>query len=219
MPIERNTLFIANDVETSGPKLGVHSILSWGAALVTQEELTFRERSNRGLVFYTELKPDPHAAFDRESMKVGCSHLEVLKVLRREYPAYNPESSDFDPKLVLNLLADVGEDQAAAVSRFLDWVQRWKDNRPVVGVADTVFFDSGFINLLLGKHLHNQPSPYGHSGLDLDSFYRGYAKRGDANLKELMSDDRDKPHRADHDAVYLAQQARVLIYGHYWDLV
>ena len=50
-------------------------------------------------------------------------------------------------------------------------------------------------------------------GLDLDSIYRGYAQRSDANLKELgVPDQREYPHRADEDAIYLAQVGRELLF-------
>ena len=36
-------LYIANDVESAGGKLGIHSTLSIGAAVITPEKITFEE--------------------------------------------------------------------------------------------------------------------------------------------------------------------------------
>ena len=82
----------------------------------------------------------------------------------------------------------------------------------VEGITDTVFFDSGHINLCFGINI-NESSPFGWNGLDLSSLYQGVTGRENANLGELkVPDTRTKPHRVDHDAVFLAQITKVLLY-------
>jgi len=216
-------IYIANDVESAGSKLGVHSTLSWGACVIAREELSFNEYFNRRLVFYAELQPDSWL-YEMEAMKVACSQLmfkQKVFVSRSFLPhaaLANPldvDSSEFDPTLLLNTMMSYCEHPMVAVNRFNAWMEEvkkeFKDEK-VTGVTDTVFFDGGRVDELLSKY-SNKPSPYGHSGLDLDSVYRGYAKRADAKLKELgVPDERTKPHRADHDAVYLAQIGRELLF-------
>ncbi len=58
-----------------------------------------------------------------------------------------------------------------------------------------------------------EANPYGWSGIDLDSLYRGYAREMGANLKDLgLTDDRETAHCALDDAMYLADMASELIY-------
>lgn len=207
-------IYIANDVESAGSRLGVHSTLSWGACVITREALSFEEYVNKGLVFYTELRPDSEC-YEIEAMRVGCSQLSCLERCL-DGCAYDTNSPDFRPDAVLELMQRNCERPVVAVSSFHWWVEQikkqFKDEK-VVGVTDTVFFDGGRVDALLGKY-SVLPSPFGHSGLDMDSIYRGYVKRADAKLKELgVPDTRTRPHRADHDAVYLAQMARELLFN------
>jgi len=204
-------IYIANDVEASGNRLGFHSMLSLGACVVTREPLSFEEFIDSGLVFYAEIKPTSHE-FELEAMKIGCLHLVCLDDIRKSDARYDPTSPDFRPNLVLERMQETSEEPEAALERFRMWVSRVSNEQEVEGVTDTVFFDSGYINLCFGTNISGN-SPFGWTGLDIDSLYRGYTKREDAKLSELnVPDTRTKPHRADHDAVFLAQITRVLLY-------
>ena len=205
-------IYIANDVESAGGKLGVHSSLSIGAAVVTPESIPFEEYWSRGLVFYAELKPDS-LIYDEEAMRVGCLHLICLDNIKKEDPRFDATSPKFSSYDVLTWMQENCEMPAIAISRFVHWIESFRNvNDRIRGITDTVFFDGGRIDSLFGRWHHGN-SPYGWSGLDLDSVYRGYMRDRRARLEELgVPDERTKPHRADHDAVYLAQQARVLLY-------
>ncbi len=214
-------IYIANDVESAGSKLGVHSTLSWGACVITRDAIDFQDYFDRGLVFYAELKPE-NWNFEMQSIKVGCAQLVGLKSRDFNgeiYPSlscFDVNSASFNPILVLDQMSQRGEHPVVAVNRFHGWIEKikkeFKDEK-VIGVTDTVFFDGGRVDLLLSQH-SDRPSPFGHKGLDLDSIYRGYSSRADASLKKLcFLDQRTKPHRADHDAVYLAQVARELLFN------
>jgi hypothetical protein len=145
-------------------------------------------------------------------MRVGCSHLICLDNIRKSDTRYDPISPDFRPDLVLERMQKTCEEPKVALERHREWVQHVSNGREVEGVTDTVFFDSGRIDLCFGANT-NHYSPFGWKGLDIDSLYRGCTGREDANLRELnIPDTRIKPHRADHDAVFLAQIARVLLY-------
>lgn len=202
---------ITLDVEAAGSRLGEHGTLSLGACAVSRERLSFAEYARRGLVFYAELRPIS-LAFEIEAMRVGCSKLMCIEERRRRDPRYDPTHEAFDPALVLSFMNEYCESRDEALARFAAWIERVSAGRRVIGITDTVFFDGGHVHLCFGMHL-NRLSPFGWSGLDLDSLYRGYAGRADANLRELgVPDTREHPHRADHDAVFLAHLAHELLY-------
>ncbi|MBI3633528.1 MAG: hypothetical protein HY226_04520 [Candidatus Vogelbacteria bacterium] len=206
-----NRLYIANDVEAAGHRLGVHSTLSIGACVVTREAVTFDEALARGLVFYGEMQPTS-LDFDIEAMRVGCSQLRCLEDMRKYDMRYETTHKDFDPKLVLEFMQAYCESPGKVTEGFLKWIKQVSANRNVEGVTDTVFFDSGHLNLQFGA-ASKDLSPYKWSGLDLDSLYRGYVNDPYASLRNLrVLDDRAKPHRADHDAFFLAKISRILLY-------
>jgi len=207
-------IYIANDVESAGGRLGFHSTLSIGSAVITREPIEFEEYWDRGLVFYGELQPDL-MSYDEEAMRVGCSHLECLEEIKQKDPRYDPaDKLHFSPKLVLKLMYERCEHPVSVMRRFGTWIEKIREgkDKDIVGVTDTVFFDGGRLDLLFGLYFQNK-SPYGWKGLDLNSVYRGYTQDSNAKLKQLsVPDKRKKPHKADQDAVYLAQIGRVLLF-------
>jgi hypothetical protein len=207
----KNKVYIANDVEAAGHRLGIHTTLSIGACVVTREPLTFDEASDKRLVFYAELRPIS-AEYEFKAMKKGCLHLECLDEIRKVDSRYNPEHKDFDPKLVLELMDANCESPRGAVQRLSEWTSWVSNGGEVEGVVDTVFFDSGHYNLNFGLNIASR-SPYKWNGLDIGSMYRGMTGNPDARLSGLgVNDDRQKPHRADHDAHYIAKVTSKLIY-------
>lgn len=208
--MEHHVVHIALDVEAAGGQLSRHSTLSIGACVVTREPLSFEDYFSQGLVFYTELQPSSLVA-DLDAMRVGCSQLVCLEEKRLVDPRFDVAHQEFDPVAVLEYMQKVCENPVAAMERFSRWVADACKGKKCIGVTDTVFFDGGHINYCFGQT--NTISPFGWAGLDLDSVYRGYCKRADASLKEFdVVDHRLKPHRADHDAVFLAERARRLLY-------
>lgn len=204
-------VYITNDVEAAGPNLGVCSTLSIGACIMVREEIPFTKYWEKGLVFYAELKPDS-LFWKLESMRVGCSRLICLEGIRKKVKCYDSESFYFSPSMVLEFMENHCESQASAMQRFTAWIEGFSRGQEITGVTDTVFFDAGRIDLCFGLHCFGG-SPYGYKGLDLSSIYKGYTKRPQASLKELkVKDERDKPHRADQDAVYMAQIGRELLF-------
>jgi len=205
-------IYIALDVESAGSSLGIHSTLSVGACVIDRDELSFEEYRQKGLVFYAELQPDSRA-FETDAIKVGASKLVCLEdLVRAGVKQFDVSCSEFSGLKTLTKMECICESPAAAMLRFEVWVEKVRAGREAIGVTDTVFFDGGRIDYLFGKYCHG-PNPFGWSGLDLDSIYRGYAQRSDANLKELgVPDQREYPHRADEDAIYLAQVGRELLF-------
>jgi len=203
--------YITLDVEAAGNNPLQNCTLSIGACLVTREALTFEERQKRGLIFYAELKPDS-LMFQTEAMRIGCLHLECIEKMREEDRRCDPTHPNFNPKVVLKLMQKTCERPTVALKRFRVWLDEVRAGAQVVGVTDTVFWDSVCINVCFGKY-SSAPPPFGWGGKDLASMYVGYTRRPDAKLRELaVPDTREKPHRADHDAAFLADVARVLMF-------
>lgn len=203
-------MYITIDIETAGNFLGLHSALSVGACVVTREKRTFSKYFIGELVFYAELQPTS-LKYDIEAMRVGASHLKCLEGLKDD-PRYDGTKREFDPLLVLKYMQRHCERPSDAAIRFKKWILRVSGAQSVEGVTDTVFFDSGYLNLWLGTDPTSK-SPFGWKGLDLDSLYRGFTGRVDAKLNEIqIADPRKKPHRADEDAVFIAMIARELLY-------
>ncbi len=204
--------YIALDVEVAGNRLGYHTTLSIGACLITHDLPKFETARERGMIFYTELKPQS-LSYVTEAMKVGCLYLKCLDEIREQDSRYNPLSEDFQPKLVLQLMQDRCEEPIVATDRFQQWIKSIAGSNKIEGVTDTIFFDGGRVDLCFGVNSTSM-SPFGWTGLDLDSLYRGYTGIENSKLSELdLPDNRIKPHKADHDAHFLAQLAQELFFN------
>jgi hypothetical protein len=204
-------VYVALDVEAAGPNPYGHAVLSVGAAVVTRETLPSEDSWHKDLVFYAEIKPHT-LNYSTDAMRVGCLHLKCLEENRGDDPRYDPTREEFDCLLVLKHMRKVCENPTTAMRRFRKWLEYASSTKEIVGVVDTVFFDSVFINMFFGRY-SGTLSPFGYKGLDLTSLYQGHTGRKDAKLSKLgVPDNREKPHRADHDAVLLAETARVLLF-------
>jgi hypothetical protein len=216
--MSENEIFIAMDFESAGGRLGAHSTLAWGACVIIPELISFRDYWENGLVFYSEMAPDS-VIFEPDAMKVGCSQLECLESLRSTEPLYDPASPDFSPAEVMCYMWLECEAPWQAIERFMRWLKGVAIGREPISVTDTVIFEGGRLSQLFGLYWH-KPNPFGWGGLNLDSIYRGYAGKKDAKLRELgLADVREKPHKADQDAVFLAIIARELLHVRMgWDI-
>ena len=209
---KKDLTYVALDVETAGSRLGYHPTLSIGASLITRQPMLFAEREKNGLIFYAELNPKIYWRYEIEAMRVGCSQLICLESVKKRNRRFDPASESFDCRDTLELMTHACEDTSLALERFRVWLEKVSSCKKIEGVTDTVFFDAGRIGLCFGED-SERLMPFGWTGLDLDSAYRGYTRNPDANLRELgVPDDRQKPHRADHDAVLLAEIARVFLF-------
>jgi hypothetical protein len=93
--------------------------------------------------------------------------------------------------------------------RWLKWVGYMKDT---VGVVDTTFFDSGWVNYYCTMHGEFDPL-LGHRGLDLRSFWGGATRDTNAKLNTArIAKDRPLKHHAGDDAYDLAETARVVLF-------
>lgn len=203
-------LYIVHDIECSGNRVGIHSVLSWGACVVTPD---FRSTDNlieNGLTFYTELRPQ-FDQFETDAMKVGSAGLHCLR--DQKDLKYDVSSIEFQPNAVIELLREHGEELESALERFRIWLESLKkDDQEIIHVVDTVFFDSVFLQYLFS--LVDMQSPFGWKGMDLASLYLGYSGNMGGNLRELgIADDREVAHCALDDAIFLSKIARELIFN------
>lgn len=207
-----DALYIAIDVETTGPRIGIDSMLSLGACVVTREQRAYTEKRADGLIFYVEMKPTS-LEYNVESIKVGASQLVALKPLCC-IPRFYPGHRKFEPRETLKYLQDCEHtvNPATAMRKFGTWVGKVGYMKNVIGVVDTTFFDSGFFNYYCTMHGGFNPL-FGWSGLDLRSFWGGATGNPEASLKTVgVKDERMHPHRPDEDALLLAETARVVLY-------
>lgn len=205
-------MYIAVDGEMSGTRLGVDSLLSWGACIVTREKLTWNELIERNFIFYSELKPQS-LSFEWEAIRIGASQLEALRPKFMEPRYYPGHRAAFDPEMVLIYLQDHTETEYAptAMRRFTKWVEGHSRTKQVEGITNTVFFDSGWFDYTRAKYGEVR-SVFGHRGLDLSSLHKGHTKDPSASFAGVTKVGCALQHRADHDATWLAEHARIVLY-------
>ena len=184
--------YISVDIESNGPYPWNSSLLSLGACIVGDP------RNN----FYAELKPI-REEYSFEHFKIGGSSLDCLASWRGE----------FNPKKALELLEKKGEDPKIAMPRFANWViEQTKGHRPIL-TASPIVFDGPFVNYYLDKFYEGE-NPFGHSGEDINSMFRGKVGNKNGSIKDLaLRGERGLGHHALADAI---QQARefftILVY-------
>jgi len=186
--------YFSVDIEASGRTPGKYSMLSIGACIVGDTE--------RKRVFYRELKPISHN-FDLEAMRVACLGLKCLDDLEEE--EYNPQSENFNPEKVLELLRERGEEPRKVMRDYAEWVRKntSKDFRAVETAAPVKF--DGMFTAWYFDNFYDGENPFGHSGEDINSFYRGVMKNPLVNINGLEIRKEGLTHNALDDAI---QQAR-----------
>lgn len=179
--------YISVDIEASGPTPGKYSMLSLGACIV----------GDISKQFYKELKP-LNKNFVTEAMKKGCLGLKCLDNMKH-FSKYNPKSEKFNPTLVLELLNEKGEEPKKVMIDFADWaIKNTKGFRPVEAAAPIKFdgmFTAWYFDNFYGKN------PFGHSGEDINSFYRGIKRDVNVSIHELKIFSKNLSHNALQDAI------------------
>lgn len=187
-----NKKYISFDIEASGPTPGKYSMLSLGACIV----------GDRQTQFYREFKP-LNLAYVLDAIKVGCRGLYCLNV--RDIPQFNPESDEFDPLKVLATLSKTGEAPRTVMADYANWVLRSTKGFIPVEAAAPIKFDGMFTTWYF-DNFYDGENPFGHSGEDMNSLYRGVARNADASMRDLkLVDDRKCAHNALDDAVFQAK--------------
>jgi DNA polymerase III epsilon subunit-like protein len=183
--------YISVDIESTGSTPGKYSMISLGACIV----------GNTSRTFYREIQP-LNRNFVLEALKVSAKGLKCLDNLRH-LDKFNPESPGFEPERVIEILYEKGEDPKKAMEDFADWIiQETNGFRPVEAAAPIKFdgmFTAWYFDNFLGRN------PFGHSGEDINSLYRGAVKDLNANIKQLGIRT-DLPHNALEDAIIQAKE-------------
>lgn len=180
--------YISVDVETSGATPGKYSMLSLGACVV----------GDTSKQFYRELQPI-NMNYDSEAMKIACLGLDCLKQLsyRKEH---DPKMSEFDPIGILEILDNTGQNSRKVMADFNDWILSVTQGcRPVLAARPTMFdgmFVAWYFDNFFGKN------PFGHSGEDINSMYRGVAGNIYTNIDRIKIDtSKLQAHNALDDAI------------------
>ncbi len=179
--------YISVDVETSGQFPWNSSMLSLGACVVDGK---FDKR------FYVELKPITRQ-YVYDAIKIGASSLNCLK-------DYN--HNNFNAEEVLDILEQKGESPEKAIPEFANWVSENTNGYWCVLAAAPIIFDGMFVSYYMNKFYQGE-NPFGFSGEDINSLFRGSVRDVRANIKELSLREKGKlRHNALEDSVQQAKE-------------
>jgi len=196
----------AVDFEAAGPDIHRHAPLSIGVCLVPRTPLSLQTLIKRGYLFYAELPPGSKLSFDLEAARVGMSHLECLTPMRASgLGEYDHTSAQFRPEAVLAHMNSILPPVQETVQDLKAFVRKYTEDETVEAVFDTALFDSVLLKNLV-------PDLFGHRGLELASCYRGMRRDYSAQLKDVVRDQRERPHHSGEDACWLAQIAQRLVH-------
>jgi DNA polymerase III epsilon subunit-like protein len=179
--------YISVDVETSGQFPWNSSMLSLGACVVD---------GKFDKTFYAELKPI-NRDYLIENFKIGASSLNCLK-------DYN--FNNFDAEEILKILLKKGKEPKKAILEFTNWVlENTSGYKPVLAAAP-IIFDGMFVSYYMNKFYLGE-NPFGFSGEDINSIFRGSVRDIKANIKELSIREKGRlRHNALEDAVQQAKE-------------
>jgi hypothetical protein len=190
--------YISVDVESTGKTPGKYSMLSLGACVVGDIDNQF----------YRELKPI-NDNFDPGAMEIGCLGLDCIK---DKGDIYNPKNTNFSPKKVLELLKQEGEEPWKAMDDFRHWaIDVTMGYKPIIAAAP-IIFDGMFIAYYF-DNFSIYENPFGHSGEDMNSMYRGKQKDINVSMKELNLRPKELPHNALEDAIIQAKEFESVLKG------
>ena len=188
-----NKKYISFDVEASGKTPGKYSMLSLGACIVGEREK----------IFYREIKPISKN-YILEAMKIGSSGLHCLVDLK-QLDEYNPKSKYFNPVKVLEVLDKKGNSPEEVMKDYADWIKENTKGFKPTEAAAPIKFDGMFTSYYF-DNFYDGENPFGHSGEDMNSFYRGVIKNLNANMKDLPRREKeDLSHNSLEDAIRQAK--------------
>lgn len=183
--------YISVDIESSGQYPWESSMLSLGACIIDNK---FDK------TFYSELAPIT-TKYNLENFKIGASSLNCLK-------HYNFDN--FNPTEVLDILNLRGECPKEVLPRFAEWIlENTKGYKPIF-TASPVLFDGMFVSYYFDKFYGS--NPFGHSGEDIQSVFRGNVRDMKANLEDYALRENGKlRHNALDDAIQQAKEFYVTL--------
>ena len=177
--------YFSVDIEATGPTPGLHSMISLGACVVGEKENSF----------YMELKP-LNQNYVREAMEIASLGLKCTK----QNEETDPRTSTFKPEEVLKELDKRGLSPKEAMNEFDNWVRKSSEGYEPVFLAVPVVFDGMFVFWYYDNFV-DKPNPFGHSGEDIRSFYRGLERDLNVGLDKLAMRNGEMTHNALEDAI------------------
>lgn len=184
--------YISFDIEASGPTPGKYSMLSLGACVV----------GNTSIQFYREIKPI-NKNLIVPAMQVSAKGLRCLDDLKSD--EFNPESEMFNPHKVLDVLADKGYTPKQVMEEYAMWVEEVTQGFKPVEAASPIKFDGMFTTWYF-DNFYGGENPFGHSGEDINSMYRGITGNINAHIAQLNIRGKELPHNALEDAIIQAKE-------------
>ena len=128
---------------------------------------------------------------------MGASSLNCLK-------NYNHEK--FNPEDVLEILEEDGWKPEEVMKFFSDWILKNTEGYTPIIAAAPIKFDGMFVSYYMDK-FNKGYDPFGYSGEDINSIFRGNVKDIHASIKELGIRPEGKlRHNALEDAVQEAKE-------------
>ena len=185
--------YISFDIEASGPTPGKYSMLSLGACVV----------GDTSTQFYREIKPlnQNHIV---SAMRVGAKGLRCLDDLKHN-PEFDPESEKFNAKKVLEVLQEKGDEPSKVMQEYADWTRKVTEGFKPVAAAAPIKFDGMFTSQYF-DNFYDGNNPFGHTGEDINSMYRGVTGSVQSHIVELGIRGEDLPHNALEDAIIQAEE-------------
>jgi len=185
--------YVSFDIEASGLPPGKYSMLSLGACII----------GDISTQFYREIKPISRN-FIVPAMKVSAKGLRCLEDLKGQ-DEFNPENDKFDPNKVLDVLYEKGESPEKVMEEYAEWVNKVTEGFKPVEAAAPIKYDGMFTTWYF-SNFYEGKNPFGHSGEDINSMYRGVMRDVNAHIKHLGIRGEDLPHNALEDAIIQARE-------------
>lgn len=182
--------YISFDIESTGPTPGRYSMIAIGACIV----------GDTPVQFYREIRP-LNMNLVPEAMKVSALGLRCLDKSDDEL---NPKSERFNPGKVLEALAKKGDSPEKVMADYAEWIKANTAGFRPVEAAAPIKFD-GMFTAWYFDNFYSGENPFGHSGEDMNSVYRGVRKDINASMRDLnMRGKSGLLHNALDDAVQQA---------------
>ena len=185
--------YVSFDIEASGPTPGKYSMLSLGACIV----------GDISTQFYREIKPiSRNLIFP--AMRVSAKGLRCLDDLKGD-DEFNPGSERFNPHKVLDVLYEKGVAPEKVMEEYAVWVREVAKGFKPVEAAAPIKFDGMFTSWYFDNFYEGE-NPFGHSGEDINSMYRGVMRDINAHTAQLNIRGEDLSNNALEDAIIQARE-------------
>lgn len=190
-------IFCAIDIETTGPNILKHGIISIGYCIGNiTGQIYLKKRIN--------LKLDDNITFDSDTEKFWYKHISILELLKL---------NQIMPKDAMEL--------------FIKDIDKYDSIGKLIIISDNITFDLGFLNYYLAKYIDRLPLTYKFGKefrpvYDIDSYARGILRKDYSSIwtndyvlekrfKFKIKRNIDLIHTPDNDAEYIYNLHRMTL--------